>query len=159
MEPLFTPYGSLQFSPLQFSVILRRALGVSFLPATQIATQPTCPRTLITSKRRCGLLLDARLFHASEGCETMKYKKHTTVVSALAKVFKRAHFQVVYEQKLVGSQKRRRLVYPWMGRSQSFGGRRNRGGTAQQRREGTGQDDRGRMLEKGRGEGSRSTRG
>jgi len=53
MDPSFTSKGLLRMSSFQFSIILRRALGVQFLTPVQKAEKRTCPTRYTTTHRRC----------------------------------------------------------------------------------------------------------
>jgi len=70
ISPSYSNSGRLAYTPYHFSLLLRRALGVTFFSKDQ----PTnCARKFATG-RRCDKLLEPNMFHASDGCKVMRHR-------------------------------------------------------------------------------------
>jgi len=114
IPPCYSSTGELSFNRYHFSLLVRRALGIPFIRTGARQQNETCPRKFVTGEargKRCGALLDPRLFHASDGCKAIRYQRHYGVAKALTKVFRRAEYQVQLERQVLGCTDRPADLY------------------------------------------------
>jgi len=114
IPPCYSSTGGLSFNRYHFSLLVRRALGISFIRTGARQQNETCPRKFVTGEargKRCGAFLDPRLFHASDGCKAIRYQRHHGVARALTKVFRRAEYQVQLERQVLGCADRPADLY------------------------------------------------